>query len=161
MKISGKIISGLTIMVVISFSSDIFAQPSTPSVNAGYVAALYDWFLNGNIPGVLDAMDPDIEWNSAENSSYADDSPYIGPTAVLEGVIYKLGSEWEYWTLTDLNFYETLTGEVIVTGRYNGKYKKTGTELNAQFVHMWWLKDNKVKKFQEYTDTYQVNKALE
>ncbi len=161
MKILNNIICALTISIVVFFSSDIIAQSSQSPGNSEFVASLYDWFMNGNIPGVLDAMDPEIEWNSAENSTYADGSSYIGPTAVLEGVFYRLGSEWEYWTLTALNFYQTLTGEVIVTGRYNANYKKTGKELNAQFVHMWWLENGKVTKFQQYSDTYQMKSALE
>jgi hypothetical protein len=28
---------------------------------------------------------------------------------------------------------------VVVFGRYQGKYARTGTLIDAQFVHAWWL----------------------
>jgi hypothetical protein len=35
-------------------------------------------------------MHPDIVWNEAESNSQADGNPYIGPDAILNGVLYVL-----------------------------------------------------------------------
>ena len=131
---------------------------SQENVNA--IRNLYDLFAKGDVPTVLAGFDQNIEWNEAENFPYADGNPYIGPNAVLEGVFMRLGSEWDYWKLTDQVYYESKNGEILVTGRYNAKHKKTGKEINAQFVHIFWIENGKVIKFQQFADTYQVNSAM-
>lgn len=50
---------------------------------------------------------------------------------------------------------------MIVFGRYQGKYARTGTSIDAQFVHAWWLRDGKVARFQQYTDTAQFARAAQ
>ena len=125
----------------------------------GIVSSVYDAFAKGDVPTVLGAMDPQIEWNEAENFPYADKNPYIGPTAILEGVFARLGSEWEYFKLALEEILDA--GDTVVSrGRYDAQYKKTGTKISAQFVHVWKLRNGKVVKFQQYADTLQVAKAI-
>ena len=112
--------------------------------NLQIVSEMYNSFATGDIPAVLADMAPNIEWNESENFPYADGNPYIGPENVAKGVFERLGTEWEYWKLTDQVFYEPQNGEIIVTGRYNAKHKKTAEKINAQFVHIFWLKNGKV-----------------
>ena len=128
--------------------------------NIKTVQNLYSNFAKGDVPAVLQIFDPKIQWNEAENFPYADGNPYVGPNAVLDGVFKRLGSEWEYWNLTEQIYYEATSGEIIVTGRYKAKNKMTGKEINAQFVHMWTLEDGLVKKFQQFADTYQTVEAM-
>ena len=129
--------------------------------NLQIVKDMYGSFAIGDVPAVVADMDPNIEWNESENFPYADGNPYIGPDAVVKGVFSRLGSEWDYWKLTDQVYYESRNGEIIVTGRYSAKHKKTGKEINAQFVHIFWIENGKVIKFQQYADTYQVNSAIQ
>lgn len=127
--------------------------------NVGVVRSAYEAFGKGDVPAVLAAMDPEIVWNEAENFPYADRNPYIGPTAVLEGVFARLGSEWESFRLSPEEILDA--GDTVVSyGRYEAVYKKTGTKVSAQFVHIWRLRDGKLLKYQQYTDTLQVAKAI-
>ncbi|MDX1701562.1 MAG: hypothetical protein R3250_13135, partial [Melioribacteraceae bacterium] len=71
------------------------------------------------------------------------------------------GSEWDYWKLTNQILYEGQNGEIIATGRYDARHKETGKEIDAQFVHFFWIENGKVVKFQQYADTYQVNAAMQ
>lgn len=123
------------------------------------VKALYDAFAKGDVPAVLAAMDPAIEWNDAEGFVYADRNPYVGPAAVLEGVFMRLGTEWEYFRLA----VEDVLGcgdKVVATGRYHALYKKNGATLDAQFAHVWTLSGGKVVRFQQYTDTAQSARVV-
>lgn len=54
--------------------------------NADIVKGLYAAFAKGDMPAVLGAFDPGIQWNEAENFLYAGGNPYVGPQAVAEGV---------------------------------------------------------------------------
>jgi uncharacterized protein len=130
-----------------------------PQDNVDRVRSLYEAFARGDVPAVLGGMDPQIEWNEAENFIYADKNPYIGPQAILEGVFMRIGGEWSTFTADP----EEILGSdetVIAFGRYRGTYKATGGRVDAQFVHVWRLRDGKIVRFQQYTDTAQVRDAV-
>lgn len=123
------------------------------------VRSLYESFGKGDVPAVLSAMDPGIEWNEAENFPYADRNPYVGPAAVLEGVFARLGGEWDGFSVAAAEVLDA--GDTVVsTGRYGGSFKRTGVPVHAQFVHVWTVRGGKIVKFQQYTDTLQFAKAV-
>jgi hypothetical protein len=124
--------------------------------NVDVIDGMYKAFAVGDVPAVLASMDANIVWNEAENFIYADGNPYIGSDAVVNGVFARLGSEWDYFKLVDINLHEMSNNYVLATGRYQAKYKKNGTLLDAQMAHLWKLKDGKVISFQQYTDTKQA-----
>ena len=124
------------------------------------IKQMYQAVANGDFPAFLNCMDTAIEWNEAENFPYADGNPYIGPDAVAGGVFGRIAADWEYWTLSDLEYYESNSDKVIVTGRYNAKNKLTGKIINAQFTHMWTVKNDKATSFQQYADTKQITDAM-
>lgn len=128
--------------------------------NLSLAKSLYDAFAKADIPTVLAGMDDNIVWNEAENFPYADKNPYVGKDAVLNGVFARLGNDWENFTLTEKQFYPIQNDMVLVTGYYTAKHKQTGKAIKAQFAHVWWLKDGKLVRFQQYTDTKQVAEAV-
>lgn len=123
------------------------------------VRSMYGAFAVGDVPAVLEKMDPRIEWNEAEGFPYADGNPYIGPDAVVEGVFARLGSEWDDWSLTIDELLDA-GDTVVATGRYRGTYKQSGDAIDAQFVHVWKVQDGKAVSFQQYTDTAQVQRVI-
>jgi len=128
--------------------------------NMAIIQKLYDDFAKGDISAVGAVMATNIEWNEAENFPYADGNPYIGFDAILKGVFGRIGEEWDYWNLTDLNYNEMANNKILVTGRYKAKYKKNGAIINLQMAHLWNLNDGKVTKFQQYADTKSIADAI-
>jgi hypothetical protein len=128
--------------------------------NAEVMRGLYQSFGAGDVPTVLAAMSPDIEWREAENHPYKmDGKPWIGPDAVVQNLFAKLGEEWEVFTVSPSSFHDA--GETVtVEGRYSGKYKATGRDLDAQFCHVWKLENGKVRSFQQFTDTAQLQHVM-
>lgn len=122
------------------------------------VKAIYDSFGKGDVPGVLGAFDPQIEWIEAESFLYADGNPYAGPQAVAEGVFQRIVSDVQNFAVRPERFVEA-GDTVVVEGRYQGKMKTTGTSVDAQFAHVWQLREGKVVRFQQYTDTKQWAEA--
>ncbi len=122
--------------------------------NGDIVKALYEAFGKGDLPAVLGAFDPAIQWSEAENFLYADRNPYDGPQAVAEGVFHRIASDVENFAALPERFIE---GEdtVVAEGRYQGTMKATRTPVDAQFAHVWQLRHGKVIRFQQYTDTKQ------
>ena len=117
-----------------------------------------DSLARGDAPAVLGAMDPAIQWREADNFLYAGGNPYVGPQAVAEGVFQRLGSDVESFAVVPVNIIEG-GNTVVVEGRYRGKMKATGKIVDAQFAHVWELRNGKVVRFQQYTDTKQWEEA--
>ncbi len=127
--------------------------------NIQIIDKLYNAFATGEMPIVLDSMDPKIEWNEAESNSLADGNPYVGPDAVLTGVFARLGANHEYFKLTDIELHDMSNNKVLATLRYDAKNKETSKAYNAQAAHLWTLKDGKVTFFQQYVDTKKLADA--
>jgi ketosteroid isomerase-like protein len=126
------------------------------SLNA--VQKIYDAFAKGDIPTVLSLLSADIDWTEAEGFPYG--GTYHGPKAVLEGVFMRLGSEWEgYAAVPDELIYAGDT--VVALGKYSGTYKRTGKSFQANFAHVWKLRDGKAIRFIQYVDTLIVQRALQ
>lgn len=126
--------------------------------NMDLVRGLYEAFGRGDGAAVLAAMDAGIEWNEAENFPYADGNPYIGPMAVAAGVFQRIGEDWEFWSL-DIEQMLDAGDNIVALGRYKSQHKRTGAPLDCQFAHIWWLRDGKVVRFQQYADTAQARGA--
>jgi uncharacterized protein len=126
--------------------------------NRKTVQRMYDAFGRGDIGTVLAALDPTIEWWEAENFIYADNNPYVGHDAVLQGVFARLGGEWEGFSVSPKEVLDA--GDTVVGhGHYSGKFRNTGRDVRAQFAHLFTFRDGKIVKFQQYTDTAQFKAA--
>lgn len=122
------------------------------------IRGLYDAFATGNVPAVLGAFDQNIEWNEAEGFMYG--GTYTGPNAVVENVFMKLATEWEGFTVTPNKVVDGGDGNVISTGTYSGKYLGTGKSINVPFAHEWELRDGKIVRFRQHTDTAVIARDL-
>lgn len=130
-------------------------QPAASSTsNAQLIRSLYDAFAQGDVSTVLGRLDPNIVWIEADNINYADRNPYRGPQAVAEGIFMRIGQDWNDYRV---NIEQVIDGgeNVVVLGRYTATNKSTGKPLDAQFVHVWSLRDGKIVRFQQYADTAQ------
>lgn len=127
--------------------------------NVKIIESLYEAFAKGDVPTVLAAFDPQVEWWEAENFIYADGNPYVGPEAVLQGVFMRLATEWDGFTVSPK---EVLDGgdTAVSQGYYSGTYKQTGKQARAQYAHFFTFRDGKIVKFQQYTDTAQFKQVV-
>jgi hypothetical protein len=119
---------------------------------------IYAAFAAGDVPAFAGYLHPDVVWNEAENYIYADNNPYIGPDAVIEGVVGRTVAEWDAFTATPEHMISN-GDEVAVTGRYTGTNRATGEYMDLQFVHVMTVQDGQVVSFQQYTDTLQAFNA--
>ena len=125
--------------------------------SATIIRGLYDSFAKGDVPAVLAALDPAIEWTEAEGFPYG--GTYKGPDAVLNGVFVPLGTDWDGFSVTPDEIVAS-GDRVIAMGHYAGTYKATGKSFRTHFAHAWRLAGGKAVNFQQYTDTAVVQQAL-
>lgn len=121
------------------------------------VRDLYTAFASGDMPTVLGALAPDVNWTEAEGFPHG--GRYIGPDAVLHGVFMPLEAEWDGFTATAHEFVAN-ADTVIALGEYSATYKTTGKSFTAPFAHVWTLRDGKVTAFRQHTDTAVVRRAM-
>jgi len=122
--------------------------------NAATIRGIYDAFLRGDITAVVSAMDQQIEWNEAEHITYWPGTPFVGPHEVLTGVFARLPQDFEHFRI-EIGRMVVAGDTVLVEARYKATAKATGKSLDAQVAHVWDLRDGKVVRFQQYSDTWQ------
>jgi len=128
--------------------------------NVQKIRAIYDAFGQGDVPTVLAAMDPQIQWREAEGNPYQmSGEPWVGPDSIVQNLFMKLGTEWDGFTVHPKDFHDA-GDTVVVEGRYTGSYKSTGSSADAQFCHVFKLKDGKVASFQQFVDTAQMQNVM-
>lgn len=126
--------------------------------NGAIIQGLYDAFAKGDVPYVLGAMDPNIAWTEAEGFMYA--GTFNGPNGVLSGVFMLLETEWEGFSAVPNKIVDGGDGNVVSIGTYSGKYLKTGKSMSVPFAHEWELRDGKIVKFHQHTDTLVIARDL-
>ncbi len=124
---------------------------------ADTITGLYQAFARGDVPAVLAAFSPDISWTEAEGFPYG--GTYVGPDAVLLGVLARLGSEWDGFAAVPREFIAS-ADTVVALGEYSGTYKATGKSFKAPFAHVWKFSGGLVVSFTQHTDTAVVQRAL-
>lgn len=127
--------------------------------NKAFVKSLYQAFGRGDAETVLGGLAEDVDWREAETQPYADGNPYVGPGRVGEEVFGRIMSDFDDFAVTP-ETYVAEDDKVVAAGRYTGTRKGSGEPLNAQFVHVWTVRDGEVKRFQQYTDTAQMSRIL-
>ncbi len=121
------------------------------------VHELYDAYRTRNEARLRELMADDIEWNQC--AGFPGGSKRRGIDDVLDGI---LGSNHSIWTDFGADTNEFLVdGEsVVVLGSYRGKHAHTGKEMQADFVHVYRVRDGKVTRFDQVADTAPMIAAM-
>ena len=128
--------------------------------NVKLMKDLYDAFGRGDVPAVLGAMSPTIQWHQAEGNPYnPSGQPWVGPDAVMNNLFMRLGAEWDGFTVHPRAFHGA-GDSVIVEARYSGTFKPTGKSMDTQVCHVWDVNDGKVTRFQQYVDTAKLRDVM-
>ena len=112
----------------------------------------------GDLDGMLAPLAADVEWTEMAGFPYA--GTYTGPAAVADGVFRRIGEDWTGYR-ADPDHFVSDGPEVVAFGVYSGTYTATGRSMRARFVHHWTIRNGKVVRFQQYTDTHLVRRAME
>lgn len=127
--------------------------------NVALFKSLYAAFGRGDIPTVLGAMDPKIEWHEPQAPGYPYGGVHHGPQAVAGEVFAQLQADYAEFVVTPREFVDD-GDRVIVLGEFTGK-SKSGAAFRADFVHVGNFRDGKWTRFQNYTDTATLIAAIE
>ncbi len=122
------------------------------------VRRAYEAFARDDLDGVVADMDPDIEWHQAQGLPHG--GLYRGLDAVRARVFDPLSAEWWEEFSADPDEFLDAGDDVVVLGRYRGRAKGTGKELDVPYVHVWSFRDGRAWRFRQFLDTAGWNDAL-
>lgn len=120
---------------------------------------MYEAFRERDLARLRELLDPQVRWTQAEGHPHAGGTSLTGLDAVVTEVYEPLMDSW-----TD--FREVVERildagpDVVVLGRYAGMFDVTRRRLDAQFAHIWTVRQGKVVAFRQYTDTAQFVRVV-
>jgi hypothetical protein len=128
--------------------------------NTQIVKDAYAAFLRGDIAAILAMVDDAVQWQGV-----------IGTEGVLPQAGLRQGRDAvaEFFSQVDatVGFDEFAPGEFIaqgdqvaVVGSYRGRAKTTGRRFETVWVMIFTIRDGKIARFREFTDSAQLVRAF-
>lgn len=126
--------------------------------NVTRLQGVYEAYARGDIPAVLAAMDPNLEWEEPLAADYPFRGLHRGPQGVANEVFGLFQTYFLEFAAVPQEFLDA-GDRVIVLGEFQGKGKASGTPFRTPFVHIATFRDGKWVRFQNYTDTSTIAAA--
>ena len=127
--------------------------------NVDVVRKAYEAFGRGDIPAVVEAFDPNIEWVSPVGQ-YRIGGVHKGPDAIVKNFFMQLGELWgDTLDVTPKELIDAGGDRVFALGTVVGKGQATGKMVETPYIHSFTLKNGKVTRFEEFLDTATINQA--
>jgi len=124
--------------------------------NVDLVKQAYSNFATGNVEGVLDTFDPNIEWRECQGMPFVKgDGIFIGPESVLKNVFMNLPVFIEGFNIAVSEIFGA-DDKVTMVGYYQGTNKETGNSFKANATHVWTVKNEKLTHFFQAVDTVAI-----
>jgi len=121
------------------------------------IETLYALLGERDYEAVMSYLTDDIVWIVADNSPFADRSPYHGIAEVRSGIFDRLAAGFDKLVFDADEIFECGGGErVVALGYYYFRFHGQVVERKAQVAHVWTIRDGRAVKFQQYLDTLQV-----
>jgi ketosteroid isomerase-like protein len=123
-----------------------------------FVKGVYAAFGTGDVPRVLGAMHPQIQWTQTEGYKLGG-GVYGSPQAVLENVFAKIPVAFESFSI-DVERVIDAGNVIVMQGHYVAKGKATGKSARAAVTHVFEIADGKIVRFDQYVDSATLNPLL-
>lgn len=121
------------------------------------IDALYRAFREKDYEAFRKLCTEDLVW--IQNPGFPGGATHHGPQAVIDGVFEAFDDRWSEFRFA---IDETLDAgdSVIVLGRYEGRHRETQRAFVASAAHVYDLRDGKVARFRQFTDTKVIADAM-
>ena len=122
------------------------------------VRGFYDAVGRGDVPGILALLHRDLAWTEAEGFPYFSGT-WHHPHEIVDKLLIPVGRDWDGFLVIPEEFL--VDGDRVVTfGAYSGTAKASGKPMRAPFAHRWQVRDGRLARFDMYTDTLLVDRAM-
>src|SRR6476646_6234078 len=120
--------------------------------NIALVQSLYAAFGRGEIAAIVKALSSDVDWTvNGQSKMYPCFGRWTGPVEVQN--FFKLVADHEAFTDFSPNDFHAVGDLVFAFGHYAGTVRSTNKPFACDWLHVFTVKDGKVARFREFTDT--------
>jgi uncharacterized protein len=121
--------------------------------NKEIVEELYRCFRQQDVESFKQLCSPSIIWQ--QNQGFPGEGIHQGPAAVLNKVYKAFNLEWSRWRFVIERVLDA-DGDIVVLGYFSGHKRETNERFKLAASHIYSFKDNKVVKFQQFTDELKI-----
>jgi len=129
------------------------------STAADLVQAFYAAVSRGDVPAVVSLLHSDLHWTEAEGFPYYSGT-WRHPQDVVDKLMIPLVRDWDNFSAAASDFIVE-GNRVVSLGAYSGINKATGRAMRAPFAHVWQVAEGKLARFDMYTDTLLIHRAMQ
>jgi len=115
------------------------------------VRAVYAALEAGDAAAIDAALAPDFVGHVAEGMPVGG-GRHQGPAEMRERGWWAIGREYAVLARPQ-EFVACADGRVLVVGRYRGRRRADGFEVDAAFTHLWTARDGRLTDLHQITDT--------
>jgi ketosteroid isomerase-like protein len=127
--------------------------------NLRLVQDAYNSFKNANIEGILSKMADDVEWELPAMKNIPFSGKRIGRQKV--GEFFATLAELQDSLSFEPREFISDADKVVSLGNYRWRVKATDKIFECPFAHVFTIRNGKVIRFQEFTDTALAANAYE
>lgn len=121
------------------------------------VQAFYHSFRSKNYERFKELCTPDLEW--IQMPGFPGGGTWHGPDEVIAKVFQGNDGRWEGFGF-EVSEYHDAGSTVTVVGTYRGTHRESGKSFAAPTVHLCDLREGRVWRFRQFTDTKLICDAL-
>ena len=110
-----------------------------------------------DIKGMMANVSPEVRWT--EMAGFPCAGTWVGPQQVIDNVFAVLAAGWDDYRL-ELERLLDAGARVVGIGDYRGIFRGTGKPMQARVVHVWQLQKGQIIRFEQFTDTLLVARAM-
>lgn len=126
--------------------------------NVDLVRALYQSFRDDDRDRAGEILAPDATW--VQMQGFPGGAVRHGVDDIWAGVIEGLRNLWESWR-GEFDEYFDAGDRVVVLGAYVARAAASEPEVRAPFAHVHTIRDVRITRFEQYTDTKVLADALQ
>jgi ketosteroid isomerase-like protein len=121
------------------------------AANVELVRSIYENFGRGDVPAVLGALDPNVEWVENDQPFLPWHGTHRSPAAVAQHVFGGVQEHFDEFAVVPVMFHDA--GDIVVVeGRAKGRTKQ-GRTVDAPACWVWTVRNGKATRNVNYHDT--------
>ena len=124
--------------------------------NEELIKKFYNAFKNKDMEIIHQICDEKIEWNTLKGMPHG--GKYIGLKAIFDDYFTNMLSNFEEFHAIPETYLDA-KNHMVVIGRYKGISKKK-KKFDIPFSHIYEIKENRIVKFTQFTDTYKLQESI-
>ncbi len=122
------------------------------------VEHLYRAFNRGDFKTMIEHLADKFDWNVSDNFLLWDPTPYRTPAAAAAALFKCLVAQVRGCVAIPTDLFDA--GEtIVVLGRVKGMFNATGRSFDAEYAHVWHVRNEKVVGFRQIIDSLAVWRA--